>query len=206
MTALPSLIVITDWSLGRELLLERLGAALRASPRVAVQHRHPEAGGRAFLEEARLLKQLCDETGNPLFVNGRLDVALRVGAHLHLPAHGFTPAEARPHLPRDRWIAAAVHDEQELAASQGADLVLVSPVFAAGSKPGDPRPTLGIDGFDALALRSPVPAYALGGIDETTAPALPGARGFAVISAVLRAPDPQRATVRLLARGRTLLA
>ncbi len=97
--ALPRLIVITDWRLPRNRLLSALERALEAGPDVAVQHRHPEAPARTFLEEARVLAALCRTRGNPLFVNGRLDVALLVGAHLHLPAYGPTVAEVRPLLP-----------------------------------------------------------------------------------------------------------
>lgn len=206
MSALPALIVVTDWSLGREVLLERVEAALSASPRVAVQHRHPEATGRDFLEEARLLRARCDRHGNGLFVNGRLDVALRVDAHLHLPADAYPPEEARRLLPEGRLISAAAHDVAEARRAAGADLLLVSPVFPAGSKPEDTRPPLGVDGFEAIASAVDVPAYALGGITPARAATLPGARGFAVISAVLRAADPRLETIRLLARGGVLLA
>ncbi|MDQ3266070.1 MAG: thiamine phosphate synthase [Myxococcota bacterium] len=206
MTALPSLIVITDWSLGEDTLLQRLAQVLPLSPRIAVQHRHPDATGRDFLREARLLSGLCGRAGNPLFVNGRLDVALLVGAHLHLPAHGFRPAEVRGQLPEGALISAAVHDSREAQDAPGADLYLVSPVFGAGSKPEDTRTPLGVDGYKALALRLSAPAFALGGITAETAPRLPAAPGYAVISGVLRAADPRLAALKILARGQTLLA
>ncbi len=206
MTALPSLIVITDWSLGEEALLQRLAQVLPLSPRIAVQHRHPEATGRELLREARLLSDLCARTGNPLFVNDRLDVALRVGAHLHLPAHGFRPAEVRGQLPEGTLISAAVHDAREAEDAPGADLYLVSPVFGAGSKPEDTRQPLGVEGYQALALRLSAPAFALGGITAETVPSLAHAPGYAVISGVLRAADPKLAALRILARGQTLLA
>ncbi|HLL55734.1 MAG TPA: thiamine phosphate synthase [Myxococcaceae bacterium] len=196
--ALPRLIVITDWSLPRETLLERLAQALAAGPEVAVQHRHPGAPVRAFLEEARALRALCAARGNALFVNGRLDVALRVGAHLHLPAGGPRAAEARPHLPEGRWISAAVHDEAEARDAEGADFALVSPVFAPGSKPEDTRPPLGPEGFRGLARRLSCPAYALGGMDADGAGRLGGVAGVAAITPVLRAADPRRAAAELL--------
>lgn len=197
--ALPRLVVITDWRLPPERLLGALSRALEAGPDVAVQHRHPEATGRRFLEEARLLAGLCRERGNPLFVNGRLDVALLVGAHLHLPAQGPTPEDARPHLPAGRLVSVAVHDVAEARAARGADLALVSPVFSPGSKPGDTRATLGARGFEALAATLPCPALALGGITPERAAAVRGAAGFAVISAVLEAEDPAAAARALLA-------
>ena len=200
------LIVITDWTLGADTLLERLRSVLSLSPRIAVQHRHPEATGRQFAEEARGLAQLCAEGGNPLFINGRLEVALLVGAHLHLPAHAPRPRDVRKHLPAGRWISAAVHDDREAVEAEGADLVLISPVFPPGSKPDDPRPPLGAEGFARLAARCAAPAYALGGITPDNAAQLPQARGVAVISGVLRAPDARLAAARLLARGGPLLA
>lgn len=198
MPALPRLIVITDWRLPRARLLPALERALAAGPEVAVQHRHPEAPTRVFLEEARLLADLCRAHGNPLFVNGRLDVALLVGAHLHLPASGPTVEDVRPVLPAGHWVSAAVHDSHEALLARGADLALVSPVYAPGSKPGDTRPPLGPEGFQALASALSCPALALGGITPERAAQLPGARGFAVISAVLEAEDPTAAARALL--------
>ncbi len=193
MAWLPRLLVITDWRLPRARLLAAVEQALEAGPEVAVQHRHPEAPARLFLEEARLLAELCRARGRALFVNGRLDVALLVGAHLHLPAHGLTPEDVRPHLPPGRLMSVAVHDAHEAQAARGADLALVSPVFSPGSKPGDTRPTLGPEGFRALAALLPCPALALGGLTPERAALLEGAAGFAVISAVLEAENPTEA-------------
>lgn len=204
--ALPSLIVITDWELGRDVLLRRVRAAASLGPRVAVQHRHPGATARAFLEEARLLQEVCAAEGNPLFINGRLDVALAVGAHLHLPARTLAVADVRRHLAPEQWVSMAVHDETEAAESQGAELVLVSPVFGPGSKPGDTRPQLGPEGFARLAAKCSAPAYALGGIDARTAADVSEARGYAVISAVLHTDDARASALRLLTRGATVVA
>lgn len=202
MPTLPRLIVITDWRLPQARLLKALERSLEAGPQVAIQHRHPEAPARTFLEEARLLAALCHRRGNPLFINGRLDVALLVGAHLHLPARGLTVEDVRPHLPAGRWVSAAVHDPDEARIAQGADLVLVSPVYAPGSKPGDTRPPLGPEGFQALAATLPCPALALGGVTPERAAQLAGAQGFAAISAVLEAENPA-AVARALLRAVT---
>ncbi len=198
MPALPRLIIITDWRLPRAQLLAALERALELGPEVAVQHRHPEAPARVFLDEARLLAALCRTRGNPLFVNGRLDVALLVDAHLHLPARGLTAVDVRPFLPAGRWVTTAVHDADEARLAEGADLALVSPVYAPGSKPGDTRPPLGPEGFQALAATLPCPAFALGGVTPERAAQLTGAQGFAVISAVLEAEDPATVARALL--------
>ncbi len=166
--------------------------------RVAIQHRHPDATGRRFWEEANALSELCRPAGMPLFINGRLDVAIALEAHLHLPSDGPRPSEVRPQMPADRWVSAAVHSELELAEAMGADLFLVSPVFPAASKPDDDRPPLCSEGFRQLASRASAPAYALGGVTQETAPELCHAGGLAVISAVFRAADPLASAERLL--------
>lgn len=145
-----------------------------------------------------MLARLCARTGNPLFVNGRLDVALLVGAHLHLPAHAPPVATVRPHLPAGRWISAAVHTEEELARARGADLILVSPVFSPGSKPGDTRPTLGPEGFARIRAHAGCPAFALGGIGPARLPRLGPLDGVAVQSAVLAVPHPAHEAAALL--------
>jgi thiamine-phosphate pyrophosphorylase len=198
--ALPRLIAITDWTLGRERVLAAVDAALSVSAEVAVQHRHPEATGRQFLEEARALRAVvARHPGRRLFVNGRLDVALLVGADLHLPASAPLAAEVRPFLPAGKLLSVAAHSEEEARAASGADLALVSPVFPPGSKPEDARVPLGPAGFEALRSALPCPAFALGGIRAENAGQVRGAAGAAVIGAVMRAADPAGATAALLA-------
>jgi len=189
-------VLITDWALDD--LPARVARALEAGPGVAVQHRHPGANDRRFFDEARALAQLCRAKAAPLFINRRLDVALALDAHLHLPSSGLRVADVRPHLP-GKWIAVAVHDEAEADAALGADLALVSPVFAPGSKPLDTRTPLGPEGFHRLAKRLPCPAFALGGVGPEALPALAPVSGAAVISSVLGSADPRDACAALLA-------
>jgi len=197
MAALPRVVVITDWGLPD--LVERLRAVAAAhGPQVAIQHRAPGMVLRDYLARARQLATLSHTHGTPLFVNARLDVALLCGAHLHLPGEAPWPSEVRPLLPAHRWISQAVHGADEAPRTHEADLALVSPVFAPGSKPGDTRPTLGAEGFTRLAQALPCPAYALGGISPSSAVTLRGAYGVAAISGVLAAPDPVEACRALL--------
>ena len=194
---LPKLIVVTDWAMG-ERLLTAIRAVCQLGPRIAVLHRHPGSTTRGYFDEARAVAAICRAAGVPLFVHGRLDLALALGAHLHLPADGLAPAEVRAPL-RDRWISASVHDEAEARRADGADLVLVSPVFAPSSKP-ESRPSLGIAGLERIAAAARVPAYALGGISPERVGEVPPRFGLAAIGGVLHAADPLEAATRLLAR------
>jgi thiamine-phosphate pyrophosphorylase len=190
-----TLILITDWS--KPDLISKLKDALSAGPGIAIQHRNPGADDRTFLEQGRALSKL----GAPLFVNRRLDVALLLEAHLHLPSTALLAADVRPHLPAGRKISVSVHDEAEAARAAGADLALVSPVFQPISKPEE-RPPLGPAGFAALKSKLSCAAYALGGVTaDNLAPLLP-LDGAAVIGAVLEAPSPREAATQLLRRLR----
>ena len=73
---------------------------------------------------------------------------------------------------REWLVTAAVHSPAALraAAAAGADAALLSPIFATASHP-DVR-TLGLQRFAALAQASPLPVYALGGIDRDRAASL----------------------------------
>jgi len=198
MEALPRLIVITDWSLPREQVFSAVAAIAPLGPAVGVQLRAPDAGGRRLWEDGRRLLGLLRPHGASLFVNGRLDVALALGAHLHLPSTGLSVEEVRPHLPSGCRVSVAIHPGEEVRA-RGAELALVSPVWSPGSKPGDTRPPLGPEGFFSLAARLPCPAFALGGVTAERVPLLGGrAQGVAVVSAVLAAPSPRDAASALL--------
>ena len=200
---LPLLIVITDWQIPAPKLMESLELVLSLGPEVGLQHRHPGASDRLFFEEGERLAKLCQRLGNPLFVNGRLDMALLLGAHLHLPARGIDVDDVRQHLLPGTWISAAVHDRGEALEAVDADLVLVSPVFAPGSKPTDPRTPLGPEGFARLAKATPSPAFALGGIGPANASEVVGASGFSAISSVLKSSNPILAAKALLSAART---
>jgi thiamine-phosphate pyrophosphorylase len=142
--------------------------------------------------------ELCHKRQNPLFINGRLDVALLLGADLHLPSGGLLPTEVRPHLPKGAWISISVHNVEEASAAHGADVGLISPVFPAGSKVSDERPPLGAEGFAQLAKKVDCAPYALGGINAERAATVRGAAGYAAVSAVLQSPDPRRAAEEIL--------
>jgi thiamine-phosphate pyrophosphorylase len=195
---LPDLIVITDWSLHD--LLARIESVAALGPRVAVLHRNPSATARAYFDQARALSAICAHTDAAFFIHSRLDIALVLGAHLHLPSTGLLARDVRAHL-GTRWISASAHDEAERASTEGADLILLSPVFAPTSKPADRAP-LGVDGFTGLAQHTRARPYALGGITPETARAIPPYTGLAAIGGILHARDPRAAAEQLLATRR----
>lgn len=173
-------IVITDWS--RPDCLEQVRAVV--GPGIAVQHRHHGASDRQLFEEGLRLRAAIGSA--PLFVNGRVDVALALGAHLHLHEHALAVADVRPLLGRGALISASWHAPS--LPRTGVDLLLVSPVFDPLSKPAE-RPALGVEGYRAArAAAKGVPVFALGGLTVERARSLGEVDGVAVIGAAASAP------------------
>jgi thiamine-phosphate pyrophosphorylase len=144
---------------------------------------------------AHRVSSLCRARRIRVLVAGDWRLACEIGAHgVHVPEavirHG--PARWRRGR-RPGWIVtAAAHSPAAIrkAARVGVDAVLVSPVFATASHP-DAR-TLGPLRFARWARESPVPAYALGGIDASRARRLRGsdATGFAGIGGLTPPGQP----------------
>ncbi len=194
------LFLITDWSRGD--CLSQIKDALRAGPGIAIQHRHPGATDALFYEEGLRLKEICGNA--PLFINGRLDLALALEAHLHLTERSLRAEDVRPHL-GSRWLSSSFHPsplpdplprggEGDLLLK---DLLLVSPVFDPISKPPE-RPALGVEAFRAFVAQCPLPCFALGGITAARVPSLGPVAGVAVTGEVLHAASPAHAAEALL--------
>lgn len=80
----------------------------------------------------------------------------------------------------------------------------MGPVHATPTKE-IPDPTLGLATMAAMVAAAPCPAVCIGGLDGTNLAAAiaAGARNWAVVRAVCRAPDPLEAIRRLQVAART---
>ena len=132
-----------------------------------------------------------------LVVNDRLDVALALGADgAQLTQRSLPVADAR-RIAGGMPLGASVHSVEEAEAARGADWLLVGTVFPSPTHPGGA--TIGADGVRAIAESGIAPVVAIGGIgpENVAAVRAAGARGVAVISAILSAKDPRAAAERL---------
>ncbi len=168
----------------------------------------PLAGGPAItdqqrLTDARALRQLCARHGALFLVNDRIDLALAVDADgVHLGQDDLPPAIARRLLGPDRLIGRSTHRLEQLhqAVADGCDYVGVGPVNATPTKPG--RDPVGLDYVRQAAATSPIPFFAIGGIDSTSLEEAlaAGASRVAVVRAITQAADAGAASAELLAR------
>lgn len=198
------LMVITDRNKtrGRD-LAEVVGLACDGGVRW-FQLREKDLSAGKLLELAGKLRQVTAERGARLIVNDRADVALAVGADgVHLPASGLPPSVARTLVGRGLLVGVSTHSEDEArrAAEAGADYITFGPLFYTPSKAAY-GPPVGLEALREVAgrLQPPVPILGLGGVKpgNVSQVVAAGARGVALISAVISAGDPAGAAREIL--------
>jgi len=163
---------------------ERIAARLPAGFGVIFRH----FGAKDRLGSARRLAKVCKVRRLVLLVSADPDLARAVGADgVHWPETRLRGVRARD----PRWIeTASAHTPRAIgrAARLSVDAVILSTVFASSSaSAGKP---MGAIRFRAIAARSPLPLYSLGGVTAMNAArALSGAHkraaGWAAIDAVM---------------------
>lgn len=196
---LPRLHAITDERIARRGDLDDVARELAkgGGSELAFHARGRELSGREHYELAGRLAVLPP---GRLFVNDRLDVALAVpSAGVHLGS-GSLPASAARALNPLWWIGRSVHDlaEAETARIEGADYLVVGPVYATTSHPG--RRPLGIERLRAIVVAmGDLPVVAIGGItiDRVTEVKDSGAYGIAAIRAFWDDGEPAAAVRRM---------
>lgn len=170
-----------------------------------VQYREKHASDAEQLAEIAALAEVIDQRV-PLLINDRLDLAVvarRQGIAVdgvHLGQDDAPVGEARAVLGPDAIVGHSAETIEQIAAIPGGvDYIGVGAVHATRTKPDHP-PELGIDGFAALAARSPLPCVAIGGIhvDDVAPLRRAGAVGVAVVSAICAADDVAITTAELV--------
>ena len=197
------LYVITDETLAGGLSHAEIARRAVAGGADVIQLRDKDSPSRDLLRAGREIRAITTAAGALFLVNDRLDVALACSADgVHLGQDDISPAVARQLAPPDFIIgvSAGSTSEARIAEAQGADYVVVSPVFATGSK-ADAGPGLGLGCIRKMRAAVRIPVLAIGGIGPGNAADVirAGADGIAVISAVVAAPDIAKAARELRA-------
>jgi thiamine-phosphate pyrophosphorylase len=160
-----------------------------------VQLREKDLPGGQLLELALKLRFITRDKAL-LMINDRLDVALAAEADgLHLPEDSLSIHDARGVVPSGLLVGKSVHDTSSASAAdrEGAHYLVLGTIFPTTSKPG--AETGGRALVSAVAGMVSAPVMAIGGIDSQNIASVigAGARGVAVISAILDTPDPEKA-------------
>ena len=171
-------------------VVEAAEAILEGGARI-LQFRHKEFFSREVFEHAERIVTLCRDAKALFVINDRADIAMLLGAALHLGQDDLPPADARRIMPPPAIIGFSTHNEDQLrkAAREPVDYLAIGPIFATGSKLR-PDPIVGLEQLGSLRALSEKPLVAIGGITRETAPAIlqAGADSVAVIGDLY--PEP----------------
>jgi thiamine-phosphate pyrophosphorylase len=192
--AAPGFLVtmVTDRRrLGGTAAVERAGMAARAGLDW-IQVREKDLGDRPLRALAAAFVAAATGTTARVLVNGRPDIAMAAGAAgVQLPEEGLPLRDVRRAFPA-LTIGASCHSVEAVrrAAGEGADFVVLGPIFAT---PGKEERTLGLSVLAEAAAAVAVAVHAIGGVTPDRVPALraAGARGGAAIRPFLEAPPDE---------------
>jgi len=187
---------------GRDLTLTTLVREAAAAGVDRVQVREKDLDGRPL--RALVGAALAATAGSAarVLVNGRPDVAAAAGAEgVQLPEDGLPVADVRRAWP-GLVVGASRHsvDGARRAEAEGADFVLLGPIFATPGKEGR---ALGLGPLAEAARALRIPVHAVGGVGAANARQVveAGARGLAAIRVFLDLPAAEAVRALRAAAG-----
>lgn len=198
-----TLYLVTDSSYHtEETLLYTVEEACRGGVTL-VQLREKNVGGREYLEKAVRVKRITDRYGVPLIIDDRADVALACGAAgVHVGAADLPVAEARRLMGPDRIVGATAKtvDAAVRAWKDGADYLGVGAIYPTTTKVVTVLTK--VSTLEEICRAVPIPAVAIGGLNSGNLDVLKGtsAAGIAVVSAIMKAEQPQKSARELKRR------
>lgn len=204
------LLLVTDRSLVRERSLQ---SALRESVDAgvpAIQLRERDLSTRELLSLAGQIHAMTKSRGVRLIINDRVDLVQALDLDgVHLRASSLPVSVARRVLGPRRLIGVSTHSVKEVqqAGDDGADYVILGPIFETPSKREFGAP-LGLAALADACRRSSVPVFAIGGMTGKRIAAArdAGASGVAMIGGILGREDVGTATVEMRAAVRAAWA
>ena len=202
-----SLYFITDSTgFSEEEFLRRIKAALRGGVTL-LQLREKDKTTREYLNLARKVHALTKRYGVPLIIDDRLDIALAIGAEgVHLGQSDLPIDLARKILGPDKIIGATAKTVPQAleAYHQGADYLGVGAIYPTTTKVKTVLTST--DTLREICSAVPIPANAIGGLNRDNIDVLAGIPigGICVVSAIMKADDPEKAAIALKARAQAL--
>ena len=156
---------------------------------------------KGLLPIAQQLRNLCAEHDVLFIVNDHLDLVLATDADgLHLGQEDLPIKEARKLLAMDQILGTSIRTvaQANTAESEEADYIAVGSMYPTPSK--ETAEVVGLDRLRQIRQAVNLPVVAIGGITRDNAAEViaAGADAVAVISAILKAEDVEKATRELV--------
>lgn len=191
-------------------MIERVDAAIRGGAAI-VQLREKDRGTREYIEIATRVHEVTKKAGVPLIIDDRLDVALAMGAEgVHVGSSDMPVDDVRRIADkvagRDFIVGATAKTVPAAldAFKKGADYLGCGAIYPTTTHV---KTTItSTDTLRDICAAVPIPVYAIGGLNADNLEVLRGIpiAGVCVVSAIMKAPDPEGAARQLISAVREL--
>ena len=202
-----SLYFITDSTdYTEEELLYRVEEALKGGATL-IQLREKDKTTREYIEIAEKVHNLTQLYCVPLIIDDRVDVALATNAEgVHVGQSDMPVKTARKLMGENKIVGATTKtvEQAKEAFEQGADYLGVGAIYPTTTKVKTVLTST--DTLNDICNAVPIPVNAIGGLNKDNVDVLEGipVAGICVVSAIMKADDPKKATEELKARAKEL--
>lgn len=202
-----SLYFITDsTNYDEKEFLFRVEEALKGGVTI-LQLREKEKSTREYIELADKVHAITKQYNVPLIIDDRVDVALAVDAEgVHVGASDMPVATARKLMGKNKIVGATAKTVPwaKEACEQGADYLGVGAIYPTTTKVKTVLTST--DTLRDICNAVPIPVNAIGGLNKDNIDILEGIAisGICVVSAIMKADNPKKATEELKSRAKEL--
>lgn len=195
-----SLYLVTDDSSDEEKFLNTIEEGIKGGVSV-VQIREKTAETLDFYNLALKVKKITSKYNVPLIINDRVDVAMAIDAEgVHVGQSDMPCDITRKLIGNDKilGVSAATISEAKKAEKDGADYIGTGAIFPTATK--DDAPSITKKDLKEIVESINIPVVAIGGITLDNACELldTGISGLSVVSAIMSAENPKKASEKLL--------
>ncbi|MCR5335027.1 MAG: thiamine phosphate synthase [Synergistes sp.] len=203
----PRLYFVTDSTpYSEEEFLERVEKGLKGGATI-IQLREKNRSTREYMELAEKVHEIAKRYNVPLIIDDRVDVALAIDAEgVHVGASDLPVDIARKLMGPDKIVGATAKTVPWAmeAYEQGADYLGVGAIFPTTTKVKTVLTS--VDTLRDICKAVPIPAMAIGGLNKDNIDVLAGVpvAGICVVTAIMKADDPEQAAKELKAKAEEL--
>ena len=202
-----SLYFITDsTNYTEEEFLFRVEQALMGGVTL-MQLREKDKTTREYIELAQKVHNITRKYNVPLIIDDRVDVALAIDAEgVHVGQSDMPVKIARKLMGENKIVGATTKtfEQAKEAFEQGADYLGVGAIYPTTTKVKTVLTST--DTLNDICHAVPISVNAIGGLNKDNIDGLEGVSvaGICVVSAIMKADDPKKATEELKAKAKEL--
>lgn len=203
-----SLYFITDSSnYNEQEFLNRVEKALQGGVTL-MQLREKDKTTREYIELAQKVHSITKKYNVPLIIDDRVDVALAIDAEgVHVGQSDMPIKTARKLMGENKIIGATTKTVKQAkeAFEQGADYLGVGAIYPTTTKVKTVLTST--DTLRDICNSVPIPVNAIGGLNKDNIDVLQGISiaGICVVSAIMKADDPKKATEELKSKAEKII-